>query len=257
MNELAGFCIPNPQFSLGAQVIKIDMPVISFPGDAGQVVPTADAIFFLSMISGRNPELLIGQQVRAAPLLKEYGVEVISTGYMLIESGSLTSTEYMSSTRPMPRNKQDIAMAHALAAEFLGMKLIYLETGSGAGEPVPDALIRAVVDYITLPVVVGQALTVRGGHVAAMSPQDSHDRRLAIALADLPGQRQDQPGQQRGDLEEDSHGGTFSGQSGLSADTRPVTNPEGDSGASPWPSAPSAAGSPRPRSTPGRPAGTT
>lgn len=133
----------------------VDMPVISFPGDAGQVVPTADAIFFLSMISGRNPELLIGQQVRAAPLLKEYGVEVISTAYMLIESGSLTSTEYMSSTRPMPRDKHDIAMAHALAAEFLGMKLIYLETGSGAGASVPDGLIRAVVDYITLPVVVG------------------------------------------------------------------------------------------------------
>ncbi len=133
----------------------VDVPVISFPGDAGQVVASADAILFLSMISGRNPELLIGQQVRAAPLLKEHGVEVISTGYMLIESGSPTSIEYMSSTRPMPRDKTDIAMAHALAAEYIGMKLVYLETGSGAVESVPDDMVRAVVDYVSLPVVVG------------------------------------------------------------------------------------------------------
>ena len=133
----------------------LDIPVISFPGDAGQVVSSADAILFLSMISGRNPELLIGQQVRAAPLLKEYDVEVVATAYMLIESGSLTSTEFMSSTRPIPRAKNDIAMAHALAAEFLGMKLVYLETGSGARESVPDEMVRSVVDYITLPVIVG------------------------------------------------------------------------------------------------------
>lgn len=134
---------------------RVDIPIISFPGDASQVVPTADAVLFLSMISGRNPELLIGQHVRAAPLLKDYGVEVISTGYMLIESGTLTSAEYMSSTRPMPRGKKDIAMVHALAAQFLGMKLIYLDTGSGAGDSVPDQLITAVVDYVSLPVVIG------------------------------------------------------------------------------------------------------
>ena len=134
---------------------RVKIPVISFPGDAGQVVSTADAILFLSMVSGRNPELLIGQHVRAAPLLKEHGIEVIPTAYMLIESGSLTSTEYISGTRPMPRDKTDIAMAHALAAEYLGMKLVYLETGSGAGSTVPDTLIRAVVDYVDAPVIVG------------------------------------------------------------------------------------------------------
>ena len=133
----------------------VEIPLISFPGDAGQVVGTADAILFLCMISGRNPELLIGQQARSAPLLKEYGVEVISTGYMLVESGTLTSTEYMSCTRPIPRAKSDIAMAHALAAEYIGMKLIYLETGSGARESVPDAMVRSVVDFISLPVIVG------------------------------------------------------------------------------------------------------
>ena len=132
-----------------------DIPVISFPGDASQVVSTADALLFLAMISGRNPELLIGQHVRAAPLLKEYGIEVIPTGYMLIESGTLTSAEYMSSTRPMPRAKKDIAMTHALAAEYLGMKLIYMDTGSGAGDSVSVQLISAVVDYISLPVIVG------------------------------------------------------------------------------------------------------
>ena len=134
---------------------SVDIPVISFPGDASQVVPTADALLFLSMVSGRNPELLIGQHARAAPLLKEYGMEAIPTGYMLIESGTLTSVEYMSSTRPMPRGKKDIAVAHALAAQYLGMKLIYMDSGSGAGESVPGQLISAVVDDITLPVIVG------------------------------------------------------------------------------------------------------
>ena len=133
----------------------IDIPVISFPGDAGQVVRAADAILFLSMVSGRNAELLIGQHVRAAPLLKEYEIEVIPTAYMLIESGTLTSVEYMSATRPIPRGKDDIAMAHALAAQYLGMKLVYLETGSGAAASVPASMIRSVSGYIDLPVIVG------------------------------------------------------------------------------------------------------
>lgn len=143
---------------------RVEIPVIGFPGDAGQVVPSADAVLFLSMISGRNPELLIGQQVRAAPLLKESGMEVIPTGYLLIESGTLTSVEFMSNTRPIPRHKLDIAMAHALAARYLGMKLVYLETGSGAGASVPDEMVRAVVEYAGLPVVVGGG--IRDGDAA-------------------------------------------------------------------------------------------
>lgn len=134
---------------------RVDVPVISFPGGASQVVPTADAILFLSMISGRNPELLIGEHVRAAPLIKEYGIEAIPTGYILVESGTLTSVEFMSTTRPLPRAKNDIAMAHALAAQYLGMQLVYLETGSGAEASVPDEMVRAVNDYISLPVIVG------------------------------------------------------------------------------------------------------
>lgn len=134
---------------------RANIPVISFPGGASQVVPTADAILFLSMISGRNPELLIGEHVRAAPLIKEFGVEAIPTGYMLVESGHMTSVEFMSSTRPLPRRKNDIAMAHALAAEYLGMKIIYLETGSGADSSVPDEMVRMVAEYISLPLIVG------------------------------------------------------------------------------------------------------
>ncbi|MBT3344625.1 MAG: geranylgeranylglyceryl/heptaprenylglyceryl phosphate synthase [Gemmatimonadetes bacterium] len=133
----------------------VDIPIISFPGDAGQVVANADAILFLSMVSGRNPELLIGQQVRAAPVLKEYGVEVIATAYMLIESGTLTSTEYMSATRPIPRAKADIAMAHALAAQYLGMGMVYLETGSGAQQSVDTRMVEAVSSYVDIPVIVG------------------------------------------------------------------------------------------------------
>jgi len=133
----------------------VDIPVICFPGGAGQMVPEADAILLLSMISGRNPELLIGEHVKAAPLIKESGIEPISTGYMLVESGSLTSVEYMSFTRPMPRHRPDIAVAHALAAEYIGMKTVYLEAGSGAQESVPVEMVQAVAENISLPVIVG------------------------------------------------------------------------------------------------------
>jgi phosphoglycerol geranylgeranyltransferase len=164
----------------------VDVPVISFPGDAGQVVPTADALLFLSMVSGRNAELLIGQHVRAAPLLKEYGVETIPTAYMLIESGSLTSVEYMSATRPIPAAKNDIAMAHALAAQYLGMRLVYLETGSGAAASVPAEMVAAVSGYVDLPVIVG------GGIRDAQTARDKVDAGAAFvvtgsAVEDDPG----------------------------------------------------------------------
>lgn len=134
---------------------QVEIPVITFPGSGSHVSPLADAIFFLSMVSSRNPELLIGEQVRTAPLLKQWGVEVIATAYLLIESGTLTSVQFMSNTLPIPRTKSDIAMAHALAAEYMGMKLLYLEAGSGAREPVPDEMVRAVSEYCALPIVVG------------------------------------------------------------------------------------------------------
>ncbi|MEE3233891.1 MAG: phosphoglycerol geranylgeranyltransferase [Candidatus Latescibacterota bacterium] len=134
---------------------RTNLPVICFPGSTSQVTSSADAILFLSMISGRNSELLIGEHVRAAPLIKEYGIEPIATGYILVESGVVTSVEFMSHTRPLPRTKTDIAMAHALAAEYLGMKAIYLETGSGSDESVPLKMISDVSNYVSLPIIVG------------------------------------------------------------------------------------------------------
>ncbi|MDD4053190.1 MAG: geranylgeranylglyceryl/heptaprenylglyceryl phosphate synthase [candidate division Zixibacteria bacterium] len=131
------------------------LPVILFPGNSTQISPHADGILYLSLISGRNPQYLIEEQVRGAPLVKEYGLEPIPTGYMLIESGRPTSVQYVSGTMPIPRDKTDIARIHALAAGYMGMKVAYLEAGSGAAEPVPVEMIAAVADYGGLPVIVG------------------------------------------------------------------------------------------------------
>ncbi|MBN1981187.1 MAG: geranylgeranylglyceryl phosphate synthase family protein, partial [Chitinivibrionales bacterium] len=110
---------------------------------------------FLSLISGRNPVNLIGEQVKGAPLIKEFGIEPISTAYMLVESGTVTSVEFMSNTRPLPRSKPMIAAAHALAAQYLGMQLVYLEAGSGAPQSVPAEMIKLVRQYIEVPLIVG------------------------------------------------------------------------------------------------------
>ncbi len=136
-------------------------PVIIFPGNSLQVSKDADAFLFLSLISGRNPELLIGEHVKIAVFLKKSGIEVIPTGYMLVESGNYTSVEYISFTRPIPRNKVDIAVAHAVAGELLGMKLLYLEAGSGARYPVPPDMIENVVKSVSIPVIVGGGIRTR------------------------------------------------------------------------------------------------
>lgn len=132
-----------------------NVPVILFPGSAYQLSPNVDAVFFLSLISGRNPELLIGEHVRAAPLIRKYEIEPIPVGYMLIESSNLTSARFMSNSIPIPRDKPDIAKAHALAGEYLGMKLIYVDAGSGAEKSVPEEMISAIKDVITIPLIVG------------------------------------------------------------------------------------------------------
>ena len=120
-----------------------------------QVSSIADAILFLVLISGRNPEHLIGSQVIAAPIIRRSGLEPISTGYMLIEAGNTTSAEFMSNTKPIPRDKADIAVAHALAAEIIGMKILYLDAGSGANASVPEEMLRAIASNCALPVIVG------------------------------------------------------------------------------------------------------
>jgi len=132
-----------------------ELPVIIFPGSTDQVSSFADAILYISLVSSRNPEYLIGKHVLAAPIIKHYGIETIPTGYILVESGKVTTAEYMSGSKSIPRNKPEIAAATALAAQYLGMKYIYLEGGSGAQNPVPDEMIKFVSSYIDIPVIVG------------------------------------------------------------------------------------------------------
>ncbi len=131
------------------------IPVILFPGSVTQVNNKADAIFFLSLISGRNPDLLIGQHVIAAPLVKESGLEVLPTGYMLIDGGRGTTVSYISNTTPIPADKNDIAMSTAMAGEMLGLKLIFMDAGSGANHPVRTSMIKKVSESISVPLIVG------------------------------------------------------------------------------------------------------
>ncbi len=131
------------------------IPVLIFPGSLLQISGHADGILLLSLVSGRNPDFLVGNHITAAPLLKKSNLEIISTAYILIESGVTTSVEYMSYTKPIPSDKPDIAIATALASEMLGYKLIYLEAGSGAMTRVPEAIIRGVRQQVTVPLIVG------------------------------------------------------------------------------------------------------
>lgn len=131
------------------------IPLVLFPGSSFQLSYRADALLFLSLISGRNPELLIGQHVISAPYLKLSPLEIISTGYMLIDGGVSTSVQYMSNTHPIPATKNDIAVCTAIAGELLGLKMIYLEAGSGARSPVPEGMVAAVASAISVPLIVG------------------------------------------------------------------------------------------------------
>jgi phosphoglycerol geranylgeranyltransferase len=132
-----------------------NIPAILFPGSGLHIDASADAILFLSLISGRNPDFLIGQQVVAAPLLKQSGIEILPTGYMLIESGRMTTVSYISNTTPIPRNKPGIAACTALAGEMLGLKYMFLDAGSGAEHPVPGPVIAAVRQTVDTPIIVG------------------------------------------------------------------------------------------------------
>lgn len=154
---IGGSLMMSNNFESFIKVVKenSELPAIIFPGGVNQVSPVADAILFLSVVSGRNADHLIGKHVIAAPLIKKAGIEPISTGYILVESGQTTTAVYMSGSMPVPRNKPEIAAATALASEYLGMKLIYLEAGSGAIESVPDEMVKAVSDVCKIPVIVG------------------------------------------------------------------------------------------------------
>jgi putative glycerol-1-phosphate prenyltransferase len=131
------------------------IPSILFPGAVTQLSKQADGILLLSLISGRNPEFLIGAHVVAAPLIKQAGIQVLPTAYMLIDGGRPTTVSYISNTTPIPADKPDIAACTAMAGEMLGLRLIYLDAGSGALQPVPGAVIRSVRKNVQLPIIVG------------------------------------------------------------------------------------------------------
>lgn len=133
----------------------VSIPVVLFPGTGMQLSAHADAMLFLSLISGRNPHFLIGEQVHAAPMIRAMDLETISTAYMLVESGITTAAQFMSNTMPLPRHKPEIAVAHGLAAQYMGMAIVYLEGGSGAEQSVPDAIIHTMSKYVELPLIVG------------------------------------------------------------------------------------------------------
>jgi len=131
------------------------IPIILFPGTPSQVSPFADALLYLSLISGRNPELLIGQHVVSAPAVRKSGLEIISTGYMVIDGGAPTTVSYISNALPIPADKNEIALCTAMAGEMLGMKLIYMDAGSGARRPISTEMIERVSSHIEIPLIIG------------------------------------------------------------------------------------------------------
>lgn len=139
-----------------------NIPVILFPGGANQINKYFDAILFISLLSGRNPHYLIGEQVLAAPIIKDMGIETIPTGYLLVDGGSSTSVEYISGTKPLPPSRPDLLIGHALAAQFFGMKMIYLECGSGAKKRIPNETLKAVSDEIDINIIVGGGIRTPG-----------------------------------------------------------------------------------------------
>ena len=158
---VGGSLITTSNLAEVIQSIKedVNIPVVLFPGSSLQIDASADAILFLSLISGRNPDLLIGQHVQAAPILKNNRMEVLPTGYMLISSGRTTSVAYISNTTPIPEDKYSLAACTALAGEMLGLRLIYLDAGSGAEREISPRMISAVRKSINVPMIVGGGIS--------------------------------------------------------------------------------------------------
>ena len=138
---------------------KSKIPIILFPGGVNQINSYFDAMLFTSIISGRNPHYLIGEQVIAAPIVKDLEIETIPTGYILIDGGSVSMVQVMSGTIPLPMQKIEAIIAHALAGQYLGKKMIYLEAGSGAKYPVENNIIKAVKDVLNIPLIIGGGLS--------------------------------------------------------------------------------------------------
>lgn len=178
------------------------IPMILFPGNSLQLSWKADAILFLSLISGRNPDLLIGNHVIAAPYLKLSPLEVLPTGYMLIDGGAPTSVLYMSNTRPIPAHKEDIAVCTAMAGEMLGLRLIYMDAGSGAPCPIQTNIIESVSGAIEIPLIVGGGIRTAekawenaraGADVVVVGNAIEKDPSLLIEMADAVHEAQKVP----------------------------------------------------------------
>jgi len=154
---IGGSLLSNNSLDFCISIIKQNckIPVVLFPGNAIQINDKADGILFLSLISGRNPEMLIGNHVITAPILKESNIEVLPTGYMLIDSGKSTSVSYMSNSTPIPHDKDDIAVCTAIAGEMLGLKMIYMDGGSGAINSISREMITVVANNIDVPLIIG------------------------------------------------------------------------------------------------------
>ena len=131
------------------------LPIILFPGSPTQISKYADALLYLSLISGRNPELLIGQHVVSAPFVRNSGLEIMPTGYIVVDGGAPTTVSYISNASPVPADKNEIAMCTAMAGEMLGMKLIYMDSGSGAKRAISETMIESVAKSISAPLIIG------------------------------------------------------------------------------------------------------
>ena len=171
---VGGSLISDNEFESRIKTISenTDLPVIIFPGSSNQLSKYANAVLFLSLISGRNPQYLIGEHVKSAPVIHNLGLEVIPTAYILLDGGVRSSVEVMSNTSPIPMNKKDIILAHALAGEYLGNKLIFLEAGSGAKQYAACEIIVSLSSHLNIPIVVGGGINI---------PEDAH--RLVAAGA--------------------------------------------------------------------------
>ncbi len=172
---------------------KSTIPVILFPGSPSQVSKEADALFYLSLISGRNPELLIGAHVVSAPMIKASGLEVISTGYMVVDGGKPTTVSYMSHSAPIPYDKDDIAVCTAIAGEFLGKNVLYMDAGSGAINPISEMMIQKVSSQISIPLIVGGGISTpekaianckAGADIIVVGNAIEKDNHLIQALAE-------------------------------------------------------------------------
>lgn len=158
---VGGSLLTNDSLDICLSTLKKEssIPVILFPGNAMQVNNKADGILFLSLISGRNADMLIGKQVITAPILKLSPLEILPTGYILIESGKPTTVSYMSNTTPIPYDKNTVAACTALAGEMLGLKIIFMDGGSGAQNPISEEMIKEVRDSIDIPLIVGGGIS--------------------------------------------------------------------------------------------------